>query len=99
MGRSRELSQTVETSAEALIEKVDSSPGIVGRDLVTEVSCTQPYEWGEGTGKWRHNRDKNSEPSKKFKVAVYDFGIKRNILRELYDLGCETTVFSVENGL
>ena len=92
-GAIKGIISTAETSPEALAEKVDSSPGIVGRDLVTEVSCPQPYAWDEGTGKWRHSRDKNSEPSRKFKVAVYDFGIKRNILRELHDLGCETTVF------
>ncbi len=92
-GAIKGIISTAETSPETLAGKVDSSPGIVGRDLVTEVSCTDPYVWDEGTGKWRHSRDRNSEPSRKFKVAVYDFGIKRNILRELHDLGCETTVF------
>jgi len=94
-GAVKGIISTIETNPETLIEKVNSSPGIVGRDLVTEVSCTQPYQWSEGTGEWRLNRD-GREPEelfKRFKVAVYDFGIKRNILRELYDLGCDITVF------
>ena len=50
-GAIKGIISTAETSPEALAEKVDSSPGIVGRDLVTEVSCPQPYAWDEGTGK------------------------------------------------
>jgi carbamoyl-phosphate synthase small subunit len=55
------------------------------------VSCRQPYHWTEGP--W--NLGEGYQPSKeapRFKVVAYDFGIKRNILRNLVASGCDVTV-------
>ncbi len=79
---------------------------IVGKDLITDVSCRQPYEWKEKTGTdWEfssstivasgqdpsdHRHDHVS--SAQFHVVVYDFGVKQNILRRLSSYGCKLTV-------
>ncbi len=59
--------------------------GLKGADLATEVSCAEGYEWTAGL--WRQ-----PVPASRFRVVVYDFGVKRNILRELVHLGCHLTV-------
>lgn len=42
---------TVDLSPQSLVEKAKSSPGLIGRDLVKEVACTEPYRWYQG--EWR----------------------------------------------
>ena len=54
------------------------------------VTTKKIYDWKEGTHDLINN--KFNHPGKKFRVYAYDFGIKKNILRILYDLGCDTTV-------
>jgi carbamoyl-phosphate synthase small subunit len=75
-------------------EKARTAPSIVGRDLAAEVTCETPYEWTEGSGAWTPVTDGHQPniPTKKFKVVVYDFGVKQNILRRLVDVGCAVTV-------
>jgi len=82
------------SNLDALIQKAKKSPSMVGRDLVQQVTCKEPYEWHEGdwdlhTGysHLSHNGHKDS-----FFVVAYDFGIKRNILRRLTQVGCKVKV-------
>lgn len=63
---------------EGLIEKLKASPGLVGRDMVKEVTCPEPYKWND---------------SGNLKVAVLDCGVKYNILRHLEQRGCIVTCF------
>lgn len=72
--------------AQALITDFGS---MVGKDLAQEVSCTKPYEWTEG--EWKLGQG-FSQIQPKFHVVVYDFGIKKNILRMLTERGCRLTV-------
>ncbi|KXZ54591.1 hypothetical protein GPECTOR_4g656 [Gonium pectorale] len=67
---------------------------IVGKDLLSVVSCTEPYEWGKGTSdEWEFNgRTKATKQQGPFHVVAYDFGIKTNILRRLASFGCRITV-------
>ena len=60
--------------------------GLGGLDLAKKVTTSTSYDWKEGT--WRGLKKKS-----KFKVAVLDFGIKKNILRILVDQGYELKVF------
>ena len=67
-----------------LIEKARKSPGLIGRDLVKDVTCKKAYDWNESewviqNGKTQLEKAKN----RPFNVVVYDFGVKRNILRKL----------------
>lgn len=65
---------------------------IVGKDLIKEVTCSEPYEWKDPTdNEWEFNTlVKNGvEP---YSIVAYDFGIKHNILRRLASFGCKITV-------
>lgn len=65
-------------------------PGLVGLDLVQEVTTDEGYDWQEGS--WHLGMNPPSIPEKKFLVVAYDFGTKRNILRMLVDRGCRLIV-------
>jgi carbamoyl-phosphate synthase small subunit len=85
-GAQQGIISTVESDEKRLVKRATEAPGLVGRDLVKEVSCEKPYEWTEGS--W----GSPISGLKSFKVVVYDFGVKRNILRRLIDVGCAVTV-------
>lgn len=91
-GAQRGVISTVDSDPRSLLSKVRSSPSIVGIDLVTEVSCDTPYKWEMGTDPWRPIYDQESRDQRQLRVIAYDFGIKRNILRRLIDMGCEVWV-------
>jgi carbamoyl-phosphate synthase small subunit len=72
---------SVDLDPRNLLEKIEEAPGLVGTDLVWEVTVEEPYVWSEGL---------TGEPV--YEVVAYDFGIKRNILRLLAAQGCRVTV-------
>ena len=73
-----------------LLEKVRQYPGLVGRDLVREVSCPTPYLWKKGAP--YAGKLPSKKPVKKLRVVVLDCGVKYNILRILENNGCEVLV-------
>jgi len=73
-----------------LLEKVRAYPGLVGRDLVQEVSCDKPYLWKKGAPS--KSKIPAKKPAKKLRVVVLDCGVKYNILRLLESNGCEVVV-------
>lgn len=91
-GAQKAVISTSDLNPESLLKKVNNSQGIVGIDLVTEVSCDAPYGWSEGTDVWRPAGEKTTPEEAKYKVVAYDYGLKRNILRKLTDHGCEVHV-------
>jgi carbamoyl-phosphate synthase small subunit len=77
----------------SLIARVQTSPGLIGRDLVCEVTCATPYTWTAGEWCWPEGyRQEVADPGERFRVVAYDFGIKRNILRKLVHIGCDVSV-------
>jgi carbamoyl-phosphate synthase small subunit len=84
------LLSTLDLDADSLVAKARQAPSIVGRDLVREVTCAEPYNWEEGT--WDIGAGYVSKAEQTFRVIAYDFGIKRNILRNLVSRGCRVTV-------
>lgn len=67
-----------------------SWPGLVGLDLVPEVTCGQTYTWDETRWTWSAGYGRQTDPQ--FHVVAIDFGLKRNILRCLASTGCKVTV-------
>ncbi|NLE01456.1 MAG: glutamine-hydrolyzing carbamoyl-phosphate synthase small subunit [Fibrobacter sp.] len=67
-----------------LIDKARSWQGLVGLDLVKNVTCQKPYVWNSGSNKAGVNY--------KYSIVAFDFGIKHNILRIFESLGCKITV-------
>ncbi len=72
---------TVDLDEKRLVEKARLSPGLVGRDLVKEVTCGEVTAWPEPT-----------VGERKFRVAAVDCGMKANIPRMLTQIGCQVTV-------
>ncbi|MBI3811916.1 MAG: glutamine-hydrolyzing carbamoyl-phosphate synthase small subunit [Nitrospirae bacterium] len=93
VGAQQGIISTIESDEKRLAKRAAEAPGLIGRDLVKEVSCETSYEWTEGS--WR-SQALNPKPQisnfKSYKVVTYDFGVKRNILRRLVDAGCSVTV-------
>jgi carbamoyl-phosphate synthase small subunit len=66
-------------------------PGLKGMDLAKVVSTQGNYVWNRGSWQLEGNAEPVFEGGKRH-VVVYDFGIKRNILRMLADRDCRVTV-------
>ncbi|KAB2850070.1 MAG: glutamine-hydrolyzing carbamoyl-phosphate synthase small subunit [Hyphomicrobiaceae bacterium] len=65
-------------------------PGLVGLDLVPEVTSGQSYQWDEMRWVWGKGYPRQSAPE--LHVVAVDYGLKRNILRCLATAGCKVTV-------
>jgi carbamoyl-phosphate synthase small subunit len=65
-------------------------PGLLGLDLVPDVTSGQSYTWDETRWVWGQGYGRNESPD--FHVVAIDYGLKRNILRCLASAGCKVTV-------
>ncbi len=78
-----------------LVEKAKRSPGLVGRDLVREVIPDRPIEWNEPLGPWARLTGASTSrqvSSSSPHVVALDYGMKWNIARHLFDMGCRVTI-------
>ncbi len=76
-----------------LIKKVKNAPGLVGRDLVCEVTCKKAYNWESDLREWKQDIFSDVKFMRKtYNVVVYDYGVKYNILRILRTMNCNVTV-------
>jgi len=68
-------------------------PGLKGADLARVVCTDRAYEWRQGCWSLETGLPEDTvAKNKKWHVIACDYGIKRNILRILSDLGCRLTV-------
>lgn len=84
------LSTDPSITAEKAVELARAFPGLKGMDLAQEVTTKERYEFTQGT--WKLGQGYSTGHDFKYEVVVYDFGVKRNIMRILVDLGCHLTV-------
>jgi len=80
------------------LEQARAFAGLQGMDLAKVVTTSEPYEWTEGT--WQLPATAGDAPERRepvFSVVALDFGVKRNILRILVDLGCKVTVMPAQS--
>jgi len=78
-GAMRACLSSIDLDEASLLEKARKSPAMENRELASVVTCKEKYEIG-------------AEGEERFHVVCYDFGVKRNSLRELARLGCRVTV-------
>jgi carbamoyl-phosphate synthase small subunit len=74
----------------ALKREAAAWPGMVGLDLAKDVTCGQSYSSDETEWRWGEGYGRQDAP--RFHVVAIDYGLKRNILRELAGIGCRLTV-------
>lgn len=78
-GAMKGIISTNDLNPDSLVKRARASLGLVGRDLVKEVTCHKPYQWPQEHGAG-------------FKVVALDCGMKFNIARNLAQRGCNVTV-------
>ena len=96
-GSQEAVLSSVDQDAERLVRKAKAAPSMVGQDLASAVTCREPYDWTEGP--WRLGRGYTTAEEaaaerggRALRVVAYDYGIKRNILRNLVGAGCRVRV-------
>ncbi len=75
---------------EKLKKEAKAWPGLLGLDLVPDVTTGQSYTWDEMRWAWDKGHARNEAPE--FHVVAIDYGLKINILRCLASSGCKVTV-------
>ncbi|MFI5304606.1 MAG: glutamine-hydrolyzing carbamoyl-phosphate synthase small subunit [Nitrospiria bacterium] len=73
------LISSMDSNPKSLVVKLKNIKGVIGKDLAKDVST-------------RQIQMRSLEKGKTFKVVVYDFGVKENILRMLTSRGCEIII-------
>ena len=76
----------------ALLSQARGWPGLEGMDLAKDVSTLQSYGWGDGLWTLKDGYALNSANANGPRVVAIDYGVKRNILRNLVDAGAQVTV-------
>ena len=74
----------------ALKKEAREWPGLVGMDLVPMVTSGQRFDWDETP--WQWGTGYGRQEAAQFHVVAIDYGIKRNILRQLAGAGIKVTV-------
>jgi carbamoyl-phosphate synthase small subunit len=93
-GAQQAVISSIDLNPESLVRKAKASPGLVGRDLVKEVTCAEPYDWDFGD--WELGRGHVRASGEAMRdaplVVALDYGIKLNILRRLVATGFRVRV-------
>lgn len=79
-----------EQSLSAAKKYLTQAPDMNGLDLAKPVTTKKSYEWNEGL--WNLSPPTVIRPPSARHVVAIDFGIKKNILRSLAEVGCKVTV-------
>ena len=96
-GAKRGVISAVDFDPAALVARARSSRSMLGLDLAREVTCEKPWTFDlrtEGASAAPHlvpvlrGRPAGEGEERPFHVVAYDFGLKRNILRNLAAAGC-----------
>lgn len=78
-GAMRACISSVDLDEGSLVEKARASAPMENRELASAVTTAERYEV-------------TAQGPERFRVVCYDFGVKRNSLKELAALGCRVTV-------
>ena len=94
LGAMKGVLSHVDLDDASLVAKAQASPGLVGRDLVREVVPERTVEWHEPLSRWARMVDREPQklPPGARHVVALDYGMKWNIARHLFDMGCRVTI-------
>ncbi len=89
-GAMRGIISSTEFDNGNLKKELQDYPGLVGRDIVKDVTVKKPYRWDKPVIEILNAVKR--EPERKYRVVAFDFGVKQNILRLLCSHGCDVAV-------
>jgi carbamoyl-phosphate synthase small subunit len=75
-----------------LLARAKVWPGLEGMDLAKDVTSLQSYDWDNGLWTLGQGYATSTANPDGPKVVAIDYGVKRNILRNLVDAGARVTV-------
>lgn len=70
-----------EQSIDSIVDELKNAPSMAGLDLVRKVTALRPYAVTA-----------EEQPPKR-RIALYDYGVKRDIIRQLSGHGCDVVVY------
>jgi carbamoyl-phosphate synthase small subunit len=91
-GAQRGVIAVGERNVQELIATARKAPTMAGQNLLSRVSTASSYQWTQGVEAVSPSDKIAARPEEQFHVVAYDYGIKRNILRHLVQLGSRVTV-------
>ena len=95
LGALRGVLSTKDLDDASLVKKAKGSPEMTGLDLAKTVTCNSPYNWStvdQTPYALPSEQLETHRNGQRFKVVVFDYGVKQNILRRLVTYGCDLTV-------
>ncbi len=94
-GAMKGILSTTDLDDDRLVARAKASPGLVGRDLASEVMPSEAKAWEPGFESPLLTHQKPAierESGLRPHVVAMDFGMKWNIARHLVETGCRVTV-------
>ena len=91
----RGVISTEELDDQKLVELAQQSESLVGIDMVRRVLPDQPIDWCEKLSSWWDMKGDVERPihtNQEAHLVALDYGMKWNIARHLYSLGCRVTI-------
>jgi len=89
-GALKGIVSTVDLDPASLVHRAQSWSGLVGNDMVSAVTCQEPYGWTDN-GPVPGSNFSSAGPGA-YKVVTLDYGLKYNQLRHLAARGCRIQV-------
>jgi carbamoyl-phosphate synthase small subunit len=100
-GAMKGVLSTIDLDDASLVAKAKASPGLIGRDLVREVIPEKQVQWSEALSPWTRlasplplgeGQGEGIASTAGPHVVALDYGMKWNIARHLFDMGCRVTI-------
>jgi carbamoyl-phosphate synthase small subunit len=98
-GAQQAVLSSTDPDPQSLVRKAQVSPGLVGRDLVKEVTCREAHDWD--LADWKLGSGYRAMTKEELRdaprVVALDYGIKLNILRRLVGTGFRVRVLPADS--
>ena len=92
-GAMKGIVSTRDLDPNSLVKRARSWTGLVGQDMVKQVTCDEPYGWaGNKPVPGTDFSTIETENQHSLRIVAFDFGIKFNQLRLLTEKGCQVQV-------
>jgi carbamoyl-phosphate synthase small subunit len=91
-GAMQGIVSTEDHDVDSLVARAAQWSGLIGRDMVKLVTCTEPYGWAENRPTPRNGFASAASSLDELKIVAFDFGIKYNQIRIFADKGCQVQV-------